>query len=143
MPTIAIITLQTSKIETLYEDEQPNQRKYGGPWGYPDHTVHVQVPEGMDKDIIKAVQTQEGTYEFVIDEEKRAAKVANQWSIVRQLRNEKLKDSDWSQFGDVPLSAEEKQSWVVYRQALRDFPGTLSEEQIMNVNGLIWPVKNL
>lgn len=35
---------------------------------------------------------------------------------VRSLRNERLKDSDWTQLADVNKDA----SWVAYRQALRD-----------------------
>lgn len=31
-----------------------------------------------------------------------------------------LKDSDWTQLPDVPLSAEKKAEWATYRQALRD-----------------------
>lgn len=31
-----------------------------------------------------------------------------------------LRDSDWSQLPDVPLTAEQKQAWADYRQELRD-----------------------
>jgi hypothetical protein len=33
-----------------------------------------------------------------------------------------LKDSDWTQMPDSPLSEEDKAVWKVYRQALRDVP---------------------
>lgn len=36
---------------------------------------------------------------------------------VRAMRNEKLKDSDWTQVADAPV---DKQAWATYRQALRD-----------------------
>jgi hypothetical protein len=36
---------------------------------------------------------------------------------VRFKRNEKLKESDWTQIPDVPV---DKQAWATYRQALRD-----------------------
>jgi hypothetical protein len=35
---------------------------------------------------------------------------------------ELLKDSDWTQMPDVPLSKEKKKEWKDYRQALRDLP---------------------
>lgn len=38
--------------------------------------------------------------------------------MMRQLRNQRLKESDWTQVGDVPQ--EIKDMWVVYRQELRD-----------------------
>lgn len=41
---------------------------------------------------------------------------------VRYERNSLLADSDWTQLIDSPLSAEEKQKWAAYRQALRDVP---------------------
>lgn len=31
-----------------------------------------------------------------------------------------LRASDWSQLPDVPLTAEQKEAWAVYRQELRD-----------------------
>ena len=43
---------------------------------------------------------------------------------VRNLRDMFLKDSDWTQFNDSPLTTEQKQAWATYRQALRDFPAT-------------------
>ena len=85
MPTIAIIRLYNHNIETFYDDIEPNQKKYGGPWGWSDHTIHVQVPEGLDKDILKAVKTQEGTYEFTIDDNKKAAKLSR-WVEFKRIR---------------------------------------------------------
>jgi len=41
---------------------------------------------------------------------------------MRRSRNDLLKDSDWTQLPDVPLSVQEKAEWAVYRQALRDVP---------------------
>lgn len=42
------------------------------------------------------------------------------WSKVREGRNKKLTDCDWTQLPDSPLSAESKTEWAAYRQALRD-----------------------
>ena len=41
---------------------------------------------------------------------------------IRNRRNALLKESDWTQYPDSPLSAEQKQAWATYRQALRDIP---------------------
>ncbi len=49
--------------------------------------------------------------------EYRAMKDAEQAKSVRQSRNDKLKDSDWTQIAD---STADKQAWAVYRQGLRD-----------------------
>lgn len=41
---------------------------------------------------------------------------------VRAERNQKLKDSDWTQLADATLSPETIEAWAAYRQALRDVP---------------------
>lgn len=46
-----------------------------------------------------------------------AAKDAEQAKSVREQRNQKLKDTDWTQISDAPV---DKSSWAAYRQALRD-----------------------
>jgi len=47
----------------------------------------------------------------------KAIKDAEQAKSVRQSRNDKLKDSDWTQIAD---STADKQAWAAYRQGLRD-----------------------
>jgi hypothetical protein len=41
---------------------------------------------------------------------------------LRTKRDSKLKHSDWTQTMDSPFSAEVKDAWKQYRQALRDLP---------------------
>ena len=54
-----------------------------------------------------------------LDDEGIAAKDAEQAKSVREQRNQKLKDSDWTQVADAPVS---QLAWATYRQALRDIP---------------------
>ena len=54
-----------------------------------------------------------------MDAEAIAAKDAEQAKSVRQQRNDKLKDCDWTQLAD---STADKAAWATYRQALRDVP---------------------
>jgi hypothetical protein len=44
--------------------------------------------------------------------------------IMRMIRDQLLKDSDWSQLPDATCDRE---AWAKYRQALRDFPATWTE----------------
>ena len=44
------------------------------------------------------------------------------WNMIREKRNKLLRETDWSQLGDTPFTAEEKNSWTIYRQTLRDMP---------------------
>jgi len=52
-----------------------------------------------------------------MDDEAKAAADTAQAKSVREQRDQKLKDSDWTQVADVPV---DKEVWATYRQALRD-----------------------
>ena len=54
-------------------------------------------------------------------------------SFLREERNQKLVDSDWTQAPDYPdtLSDSKKAEWTTYRQSLRNLPAT--------VNISLWP----
>ena len=54
---------------------------------------------------------------------------------VRAQRNSLLSLSDWTQLADAPLTAEKKQAWAEYRQALRDVP-----EQADFPDAVAWPM---
>ena len=65
---------------------------------------------------------------------------------LRQERDQKLKDSDWTGFADSPLSDEKKAEWATYRQALRDLPESASPkhgniESDGYVTNVTWPEK--
>ena len=50
------------------------------------------------------------------------ADLAHFQTQLRKRRNAMLRYSDWSQIDDLPISAEKKEEWKVYRQKLRDLP---------------------
>ena len=52
-----------------------------------------------------------------MSDEAKTAKDAEQAKSVRTQRDEKLKDTDWTQVADAPV---DKEAWATYRQALRD-----------------------
>jgi hypothetical protein len=49
------------------------------------------------------------------------------YDILRQDRNQKLKESDWTQLSDSPLSTQDKLAWSIYRQLLRDLPANTND----------------
>ena len=55
------------------------------------------------------------------------------WSNVRDDRDRRLRETDWTQGADVPNAI--KSAWTSYRQALRDVP-TQSDP-----NNITWPTK--
>lgn len=42
------------------------------------------------------------------------------WQVIRSVRDELLKDTDWTQLADVPEIT--RSAWQPYRRALRDLP---------------------
>ena len=48
---------------------------------------------------------------------------------LRQMRNVLLRESDWTQFTDSPLSESKKNEWKIYRQTLRDLLNTESDPE--------------
>jgi len=54
---------------------------------------------------------------------------------VRIKRNFLLKESDWTQFPDSPLTVEKRAEWSLYRQALRDLP------ENVNINNVVFPTE--
>ena len=60
-------------------------------------------------------------------------RIENKWEEIREIRNELLKDCDWTQLGDIP--SETKAAWQSYRQELRDIT---TQSNPFNIE---WPVK--
>ena len=48
---------------------------------------------------------------------------------LRHMRDVLLRESDWTQFTDSPLSDSKKTEWKTYRQSLRDLPATESDPE--------------
>jgi len=65
------------------------------------------------------------------------------WSIFLHQRNQRLKDTDYLIMPDYPHATEQvRQSWLDYRQALRDLPDTA--DPYYDSNGevaILWPTK--
>ena len=59
------------------------------------------------------------------------------WTKVSMMRNFLLMDSDWTQLGDAPISAEDKAKWVTYRQKLRDIP---QDQKEIAANSVLFPI---
>lgn len=57
----------------------------------------------------------------------------------KNIRNNLLKHSDYTQFNDSPLSDEEKAAWATYRQELRDLMSNLDD--LDHVDEVTWPVE--
>lgn len=61
---------------------------------------------------------------------------AESWGRVRNHRDILMKETDWTQTADVPLSVEKQSEFVTYRQVLRDIP-----QQDIEPDNITWPEK--
>lgn len=82
------------------------EQKEDGKW----YTKYILGPVFVDTDEISAAD-QEAAY--------KAQRDAQQATAVRQDRNRRMAESDWTQLPDSPV---DKAVWATYRQALRDVP---------------------
>lgn len=76
------------------------------------YTKYVLGPIFIDGETTAAEQ--EAAYKTIKD--------AEQAKSVRQSRDDKLKECDWTQIADAPV---DKTAWATYRQALRDVPSQI------------------
>lgn len=92
----------------------------GGKW----HTKYVLGPIFTDNEDATAAE-QEAAY--------KAQKDAEQAKSVRDDRNKRLSETDWTQVADAPV---DKAVWAAYRQDLRDVPS-----QVGFPWGVQWPTQ--
>ncbi len=55
----------------------------------------------------------------------------DKWRFLRNTRNARLKESDWTQLPDADLTTAQKTAWTNYRQQLRDLPSTNSNPDLI------------
>lgn len=82
----------------------------------------------------------EGDYQpnkYKIVDGEAVVRTDNVLEIIRNKRNELLKESDWTQVNDAPLADSKKQEWATYRQELRDLPST--HQSANNITDVIFP----
>ena len=76
-------------------------------------TQHLETVDAYRED--GAVYTVRGVPN---SDEYNAERIADEWSMVREVRNNHLFCSDWTQLADVEIT--NKTAWAAYRQQLRD-----------------------
>lgn len=69
--------------------------------------------------------------------ERRQRKIPSIANLIREQRKLLLAGCDWTQAADSPLSAESKQAWADYRQALRDLPD--EQGSVNSIEDVVWP----
>jgi hypothetical protein len=108
-----------------------------------DWDVYVVTPTTMPNDYTKNITEgtpvlTDGVYyqnwiQINATESEINYRLENQWEEVRIIRNELLKESDWTQLNDISQTI--KDLWSTYRQELRD---VTNQQNPFNIE---WPVK--
>lgn len=53
------------------------------------------------------------------------------WAALREIRNYKLMECDWTQLPNAPLTEAQVAAWTEYRQLLRDLPDVITDPKPM------------
>lgn len=97
----------------------------------PSPLFHPGVVEKYVK--IDGAWTQQWMFPLV-DEADRQGIIDEGFVVLRNMRNFYLRLTDWTQLLDVPLSEEDRSTWAIYRQALRDLTNDLTDPF-----NIVWP----
>jgi hypothetical protein len=121
-------------ISNFYLLDQETLKSYG--W-FPYRFEPASIPEngisdGSYYEITEEEVVEIQTYRIKTDLEIEI-ELDGMWSFIRERRTVKLKECDWTQLSDSPLTPEKKEEWQIYRQALRDI--TLQP----NPFNIVWP----
>lgn len=100
---------------------------------YADKQGWVLLPEGagIGWSYIDGIWAQDYIVSDLSPDES-AARVDEQWTVIRAERNRLLADSDWTQLPDASVDAD---AWAIYRQALKDIT------QQADPFNIIWPTE--
>jgi hypothetical protein len=91
-------------------------------------TQHIQMKMNFVGDKVECYHVIEDRYEDDIESVRQLL-----LSLIREQRNQKLLNSDWTQLPNAPISTDMKIAWEQYRQALRDFP------ENVQIDNVVWP----
>ena len=69
-----------------------------------------------------------------IEDVRVEAEVMLEWIRIRRQRDSLLKNTDWTQLNNSPLTPELVTAWAAYRQELRDLPQVFDDPDFV-----IWP----
>lgn len=105
---------ETGRIFEYQHNSVPDERPHLAVETIPDNVFNKAVVNGVVTDYIKT----DAEIAAEIEQASNEAAIKN-----RRKRNSKLRNSDWTQMPDSPLSDADKTAWQTYRQALRDLPG--------------------
>lgn len=100
--------------------------------GHLDTLLQNAISAGYSEADIEVSFVTDVEYQAIL--ETNAAVEATLLPHIRAQRDMLLLQSDWTQLVDSPLADEDKATWSVYRQDLRDIP-----QDYPTGSGIVWP----
>ena len=80
-----------------------------------------------------------------VDKKLKELQADEPMALLREERNIRLAQTDWTQVSDSPLDTEPTNIWRKYRQALRDLPLSanpkLDSDGYLDLSSVEWPTK--
>ena len=123
----ANVNEETLEIVNIF-DCRPTEKEYTGALVELDDDMDYQCIEAFrdDADVIRLRTKSDAALIAKVRESDLA--------FIRSVRDDALRQTDWTRMDDNGLDAATKEAWRVYRQALRDLPQTTS-----NYKRVTWP----
>ena len=85
----------------------------------------------------RALTEEEETARDAAEKDYADREPTRKWSELRNLRDELLQSSDWTQAADTALTDSKKAEWVIYRDKLRKLPAQYDNSSV--VGTITWP----
>ena len=102
-------------------------------------TSDITIDEGSLNDNESAIEGNYSGLEYKILDNEAVLRTEPITDLIRNIRNDMLSASDWTQTIDCPLTDAKKAEWATYRQELRDLPS--SHESTTNINDVVFPTQ--
>ena len=102
-------------------------------------TSDITINEVLLNDNESAIEGNYSGLEYKILDNEAVLRTEPITDLIRNIRNDMLSASDWTQTIDCPLSNAKKAERATYRQELRDLPSL--HESTTNINDVVFPTQ--
>jgi hypothetical protein len=123
------------KMKTYYDNFKIGKKQIDGI--LIEENTKTSIPKDLNNHLYRQIleEVQNGQAQIIDYIEPQPVHYPVSWSYIREVRDERLKETDWVMFEDANPQPS-KQAWLDYRQALRDIP-----QNYTNTEDVVWPVK--
>lgn len=131
------LIVRKEDMKVLHDYESEEKKDSSAHWNYTwaePHAMHVECPENLDVRWAKVEEQEiDEVMQFVAveDSDKRdeieSQELEAAWAKLRADRDKLLAECDHVMLADYPITQQKKDEYEAYRQALRDFPSSVTD----------------